>query len=168
MKKILTAALGATLLSAAALPAAAQQEGDMAWGVHAALATDNSNVGLGAKFRYNVTDPIRLEGSFTYFFENDNLSLWDLSADAQWLFPVDEGITLYPLAGLGICNAKLSGLPLSMPIGGVESVSDTDLGLNLGGGADFAVARDTDITAQLKYNTALDQIVFSAGVAFKF
>ncbi len=163
MKKILTAAICMALLTIVATSASAQQKGDMAWGVQAAYSSGDgaSNFGLGAKFRYNVTTPIRLEGSFTYFLESDHLSMWDLSANAQWLFPVADQVTVYPLAGLGVFGAKVD-------VKGFGNESDSELGLNLGGGADFGITDSMAITAELKYNTAYEQLVLSAGVAFKF
>ncbi len=161
MKKILTTVICMAFAAIVAIPATAQQKGDMAWGLQGALATDNSNIGLGAKFRYNVIDPLRLEASFTYFFEKDYYSMWDLSVNAQWLFPVSSGVTLYPMAGLGIMGAKVD-------IDGLGDASDTELGLNLGAGADFAISAKTAITAELKYNTAIEDLIISAGVAFKF
>jgi opacity protein-like surface antigen len=64
-----------------------------------------SNYGIGAKFQYNVTKPIRLEGSFTYFLKKDLISMWDLSVNAHYLFPIADKLTVYPLAGLGLLFA---------------------------------------------------------------
>lgn len=177
MKKILTAVICTTLTVLAANTASAQQKGDMAWGVQGAYTSlegypDNvSFIGLGAKFRYNVMDPLRLEASFTYYLPKDEMSLWDFSADAQWLFPVSDKITLYPAAGLGMYGVKVD-IP-TVDLGefgsyGGGSASDSEFGLNIGGGADFRLSEKTAITAQLKYSTALERIMISAGVAFTF
>jgi len=64
-------------------------------------------LGLGAKFQYNLTAPIRLEGSFTYFLEKNYTSMWDLNANVHYLFPVSNEVTVYPLAGLGIHNTSV-------------------------------------------------------------
>jgi opacity protein-like surface antigen len=165
MQKFFKTAIVAIALTMTAVTANAQQKGDMAWGVQGAFTSlegypDNvSFIGLGAKFRYNVTNPIRLEGAFTYFLPKDEMSLWDFSADAQWLFPVSDKITLYPAAGLGIYGVKID-------MGGFGNASGSEFGLNLGGGADFRISEKTAITTQLKYGTAIDRIVLSAGVAF--
>lgn len=165
MKNIFKIAIAVIAFTTVVFTANAQEKGDMAWGVQGAYTSwegypdDVSMIGLGAKFRYNVTDPIRLEGAFTYFLEKDNVSMWDFSADAQWLFPVAEKVTLYPAAGLGIYGYKAD-------FGSFGSHSDSELGLNLGGGADFRISEKTAITAQLKYNTAIERVVISAGVAF--
>jgi hypothetical protein len=32
------------------------------------------------------------------------MTMWDLSVNGHWLFPLGDKITVYPLAGLGILN----------------------------------------------------------------
>jgi outer membrane protein X len=65
-KRVVLLALVATMSITTAV---AQEKGDKAVGVNLALGLGDSysNYGIGAKFQYNVTKPIRLEGSFTYF-----------------------------------------------------------------------------------------------------
>ncbi len=177
MKKMLTAAICMALTAIVANTASAQQKGDMAWGVQGAYTSlegypDNvSFIGLGAKFRYNVTDPLRLEAAFTYFLPKDKMSLWDFSVDGQWLFPLSDKITLYPAAGIGMYGVKVDIPTIDLgefgSYGGGDA-SDTEFGLNIGGGADFRLSEKAAITAQLKYNTAIERIVLSAGIAFTF
>jgi outer membrane protein X len=171
MKKMLTAAICAALLAIATIPASAQRRGDLAWGVQGAISGESSLIGLGAKLRYNVTDPFRLQGSLTFFPENDYLSAWDFSVDAQWLFPVDANITLYPMAGLGFFNYRFDRRAYDMEEWHEHRghhYSHTHWGLNLGGGADFRVADNMDITLELKYGTAADDLFLAGGVAFHF
>jgi outer membrane protein X len=166
MKNIFKIAIAVIALTTISLTANAQQQGDMAWGVQGAFTSlksypDNvSFLGLGAKFRYNVTDPIRLEAAFTYYLPKDEMNLWDFSVDAQWLYPISDKVTLYPAAGLGIYGQKVSVLGYS--------ASYSWFGLNLGGGADFNINEKTAITAQLKYNTDVKLFVLSAGVVSRF
>jgi opacity protein-like surface antigen len=167
MKNIFKIAIAAIALTSVAFTANAQEKGDMAWGLQGGFTSlegypDNvSFIGLGAKFRYNVTDPIRLEGAFTYFLPKNEMSLWDFSVDAQWLFPISDAVTLYPAAGLGMYGVKVD-------MGGFGNASSSEFGLNIGGGADFAISEKTAITAGLKYSTAIERVVVSAGVAFQF
>jgi len=56
--------------------------------------------GIGGKFRYNLTDPIRIEGAFTYYFPKTesfpllgstfNYHLLDFSVNGHYLFPVSD------------------------------------------------------------------------------
>lgn len=142
----------------------AQEKGDMAAGGNLVLGSGDSftNYGIGAKFQYNVTNPLRLEGSFTYFLKKDNLTMWDLSANAHWLFPVAGKITVYPLAGLGILNYGSSY--------GGYSASSSDIAFNLGGGIDYKLTDKLVLNAELKYKISdqWDRLLLSAGLAYKF
>lgn len=47
------------------------QKGKQAIGFGLNYGTQIESMGLGIKYQYNITDPIRLEPSLNYFFEND-------------------------------------------------------------------------------------------------
>jgi len=149
-----------------ALSASAQQ-GEKAVGGYLTLGTGDeyTNIGIGAKFQYNVTDPLRLEGSFTYFPKIDDISMWDLSANIHCLIPVADQIALYPLGGLSIMNAKYQD--------GKYSDSENAIGVNIGGGIDIKLIDQIVLNFELKYRIGLGELDFnrfcvSAGVVFKF
>jgi len=145
----------------------AQVKGDMAAGAHLALSTGSNagnnytNIGIGAKFQYNVIDPVRLEGSFTYFLENDFLNMWDFSANGHYLIPVAEHITVYPLAGLGIFGTKIDH---------VTPISTSNICINLGVGIDYKLTEKFVFNAELKSKIVNNgnKLILSAGVAYKF
>ena len=144
---------------AMSMVASAQEKGDMAVGGNLVFGTGDSysNFGIGAKFQYNVIDPLRLEGSFTYFFEKDYLSMWDLSVNAHYLFRITDSFNVYPLAGLGILGAS------SGPF------SSTDFAFNIGGGADYKITDNLILNAELKYKFSdLNRFLISAGVTYLF
>jgi outer membrane protein X len=150
----------------------AQEKGDMAAGGNIVLGSGDSftNFGIGGKFQYNVTNPFRLEGSFTYFLKKDYITMWDLSVNGHWLFPVADKITVYPLAGLGILN---HGYDLNLGLeeyGFEDSDSTSDIAFNLGGGIDYQLTDKLILNAELKYKISdhLDRFLISAGLAYKF
>jgi outer membrane protein X len=157
----------ATLMAVASV--FAQEKGDKAAGAGLSIGTGDSytNIGLGAKFQYNVTDPIRLEGAFTYFLKKDYLSMYDLSVYGHYLFPVADKITVYPIVGLGILSSKVSFPDFGFNLG---SATHSDFAFTLGGGVDYAVTDKVLIYADLKYKIAdyMDRMIISAGVAYKF
>ncbi|MCL2502799.1 MAG: porin family protein [Bacteroidales bacterium] len=168
MKNIFKKAAIAAIVLTMSVAAHAQLKGDMAAGGNLVLGTGSSytNIGIGAKFQYNVTDPIRLEGSFTYFLKKDYVTQWDFSVNGHYLFPVADQITVYPLAGLGVYGTKWSidwGL-------GNTSASNTDVCVNLGGGVDFKLTDQLILNAELKYKIVNNwsRLMLSAGVAFRF
>lgn len=80
----------------------------------------------------------------------------DISADVQYLFQISDSWTLYPQAGLS-----------------ANDIGDWSCGINLGGGADFAVARNWDISAGFKWMIQTHQywknpIIINIGAAYKF
>jgi outer membrane protein X len=170
LTRVAIAAIAVLTMSVAA---GAQEKGDMAAGGSLVLGAGDSftNIGIGAKFQYNVTTPIRLEGSFTYFLKKDYLKMWDLSVNGHWLFPLGEKITVYPLAGLGILNY---GYDYSVDFGELGSYgasgSTSDIAFNLGGGLDLKLTDRLVFNAELKYKISdvWDRLLLSAGLVYKF
>lgn len=142
------------------------QKGESALGFNVNYGND-TNVGLGVKYRYNLSDHIRIEPAFNYYFKHDYVSMWDLNANFHYLCPVAENITVYPLAGLGYANATAHLKDLGE---GWENVSDGKITVNLGAGADFQVSSSVKLNLELKYQIVdnYNQLVLSAGVIFAF
>lgn len=143
---------------------ASAQQGDQKIGAQF-LYGNETNVGLGLKYRYNITDRVRVEPAFDYFFKHDHVSAWDLMANFHYLFPVADQFKLYPVAGLGYFRAKGHGSDF-----GGENHSDGRLAVNLGGGVDLKVSSNLTLDLQLKYqiNDLADQLVLSIGASFAF
>ncbi len=154
-----------TALFVMAVSVNAQEKGDMAVGAKFAIGTgdDYTNYGLGVKFQWNFADKVRLEPSFTYFFENDDLRMWDLSLNVHYQFVLSEGINIYPLAGFTIVGAKVD-------IAGVGSNSESEFGINLGVGADFDISKKISLNIEMPYKIVNDfnRFVPSVGIAYKF
>jgi outer membrane protein X len=177
-KKVAIVAIAVLTMNVAAL---AQEKGDMAVGANLAMGTGNgiTNFGLGAKFQYNVLDPLRLDGSFTYFlpktegagFAEAKTSMWDFSVNAHWLLPLGGSLTVYPLAGLGILGVSSS---VEADLGGFgsydASASASEFGFNLGGGIDFKLTEKLILNAEVKYKICgtWSRLLISAGLAYKF
>ena len=80
----------------------------------------------------------------------------DINADVQYLFRVADAWSVYPLAGVS-----------------VNDIGGWSCGINVGGGADFSVAENWDITAGIKWmiQTAKfhpNPIIISVGATYKF
>ena len=111
MKKLLFVLTAIMCLSVVSVNA--QSKGDMAAGVNLNLGFaygndmttedggDFSNIGIGAKFQYNITDPIRLEAAFNKFLKKDYISMYDFMVNAHYLFGIGN-LTVYPAVGLGV------------------------------------------------------------------
>jgi outer membrane protein X len=158
----------------------AQEKGDIAVGGKLETGSGDglANIGLGGKFQYNVTNPLRLEGSATYFFPkkwraegsimSSKVSMWDFSANAQYLFFLSDKFVLYPLAGLSLFSAETK---IENTHNGVwHNSSTSEAGLNIGGGIDVKITDNLVFNAELKYKTGSDwgRTLVSAGLMYRF
>lgn len=139
---------------------ASAQKGKMAVGGNLLYGTEINSVGLGAKFQYGILDHLRGEASFNYYFQNKGFRMWDLNANAHYLFDITEKFRAYPLAGLTVVNKSYADVDDSI----------TRFGLNLGGGCDYNINENWRVNAEFKYSivSTIDQAVFSLGAVYKF
>lgn len=156
MKKFLVLMIVAALGCGVAMA----QKGQMAVGGNLLYGTEINMVGLGAKFQYGITNEIRGEASFNYYFRNKGFHMWDLNVNAHYLFDIAPKFRAYPLAGLTVVNKGYNDTD--------ESI--TRFGLNLGGGCEYDVASNVTINAEFKYSivSTIDQAVFGIGAVYKF
>jgi hypothetical protein len=126
MRKLLGAvALAGMLL----VPAAANAQ--LTVGPMAAYHDDNVNFGIGgfADIAVPSLDPnLSIMPSVMFYFPDDPFSFWEVNGDVLYRFEVspDTPVLPFAMAGLNIATAGIDGGP-----------SNTDIGLNLGGGIGF-------------------------------
>lgn len=165
MKKNLISFVCMALFVIMSVGAMAQQKGDMAVGGHLAFGTGESysNMGVGARFQWNAADKIRLEPSFTFFLKKDFVSMWDISANVHYLFPMSDKLILYPSAGIGMMGVTVDIL-------GLTTYSSSEVNLNVGGGVEFRLTEALSLIGELKYNIAgnWNHATLFAGVAYRF
>jgi outer membrane protein X len=165
LKKAVIIMIAAVAMSVSAV---AQQQGDKAVGGNLIISTYSSHgqsynrVGIGAKFFYNVTNPIRLAGEFDYFLKKDNVTGWDISAYGHYIFQVADQIWVYPSAGIGVAGGKYS-------YGGYSNTNN-DLAISLGGGADYELASNLHLNTELRLKLidGTNHFNIVIGLAYKF
>lgn len=152
-EKILLTAIVALF---AVTAASAQDKGNWALGPRMNIYTNTGDavVGLGAFGRYSFTDNWRIEPSLMALLHS-GCSI-DISVDAQYVFHLGEGWSVYPAVGFT-----------------ANDIGKWAAGLNIGGGFDFEVARNWDLSAGLKWQPMFDDwrknpVVISIGAAYKF
>lgn len=152
------------VIAFSAIGMSAQSQGEMAIGVDLGVAPcfikggNITNFGLGAKFRYNVTDPIRLEADLEYWLKNKQFSVFDVSANIQYVVGVADKWTVYPTAGIGIGHVALSGLSWDKFL------------FNVGIGTDYELTRNLSIGAEMKYQYMQDfsRLPIQVGLTYRF
>lgn len=150
--------------------------GGLALGSKSALSnTGASALGVGINFGgdYFVTDIISISPSYTFFFKSTysetisgttielSIKTSSFNIDGKYYF-LTEAVNVYGLLGLSIASAEVTFDFFGTPI----SASSTDLGINIGGGADYVLSDKMYLNGQLKYNSPLEQIVINLGVGF--
>lgn len=171
------------------LCASAQEKGDMAVGLNLGVApclesgASLTNFGVGAKFQYNVTNPIRLEADVDYWFKDKGLDIFDVSANAHYLFNLSDKFTVYPLVGVGYARVggdieveyDYDADDYPYPYGYDDDVIEGSASLsrflfNVGVGAQYALSDKLSIGAEVKYQYIKDfsRLPISIGVTYKF
>lgn len=166
------------------------QKGDKSVGVNLSYGTEISNLGIGVKGNYGLTDNIRVEAGFDYFLEKDGMKFWDINVNAHYLFPLSDKLKVYPLAGISFSHFNAGSV---VSIDGIDSFEDyqeafgegvsredydeslgaslssSKFGVNLGAGVQYDLDAKWAINGEVKYQLISDfnQAVFSVGLVYK-
>lgn len=145
---------------------ASAQKGSKAVGFNLGYGTEVETLSLGVKGLYGITDRIEGEASFNYFLKSNGWTMWNINADAHYLFPLQEKLTVYPIAGLSYVHVGFDYEDEFVEASG----SDGKIGLNLGGGIRYNVTNNIDLNAEIKYQivSVYDQLLLSVGVVYNF
>lgn len=159
MKKLMT--LVVMLVIGLTTAFAQPSSGDKGIGINLNYASETS-FGIGTKFQYNLTNHVRIEPEFNYYFKHDYVSFWDLGVNFHYLFPVASDVNIYPAVGIGYANAKVSD--------DGWSASDGKFNAKFGVGADFMLSPNLKLNIEPKYQLVdgFDQFVISAGLTYMF
>lgn len=163
MKKVLFTVLLATVVS---LTASAQTRvgGLLGYG------SEIESLALGAVGEFMIKENMGISPQVVFFFGKKQgdvkSSMWEINGNFNYYF-LQENIDLYGILGLNIASYKVKYDGPALP-GFSASASDTEIGLNLGLGANFPVSNDSILPfAELKYVISdFDQLAIFAGVKF--
>lgn len=141
----------------------AQEVGDIRLGAKLSYITiEGADLGIGIVGDYQFTESIIGSVNYNYFLADEFLGLSTINLDGLYTFGGD-GIRPYVLAGLNIATVSVN-----FDLFGVsEKVSNTEIGINLGGGAELPLSDKMAAFGELKYALAsIDELVISAGLKF--
>lgn len=127
-------------------------------GVMLGYGTEVEQLGLGVNGEFNVNSKVSIAPSFVYWFV-DNASVWEFNANANYYFTKAGSADFYGLAGVNMFSVKAD-------IEGADRHSE--VGLNLGAGANFNVGKSWEPFTELKFVIGdEDQLGLFFGVKFK-
>lgn len=155
------------------------QKGEKAAGINLNFGTTANSVGLGAKFQYGLTDKIRIEPSLTYYFGGNGM--FDVTANAHYLFNVTPKINIYPLAGIGLYMYSYKTIEDDAsenisedsyePTLKTSNETDTEFKFNFGAGAEYDITKCISAGLELRYEVitgGYSQFVVGIGAKYKF
>jgi len=121
-------------------------------------------LGLQANGTFNFTGNIRGALDIGFFFADDagdlETSFWTINTNGHYLIPGIPKANVYGLAGLNFATTSVEG---NTAFGSIDD-STTELGLNLGGGAELPLG-GVNIFSEVKYVVGdADQLVLTGGV----
>jgi len=137
----------------------------------------DNDLGLRVDGYYGITPEIRIGGDFTFYLPKSveqttfggttietTSTVWELNLNGHYIFYDEDNLSIYGLGGINI-----TGLSTESEGGGSsQSNSNSEAGLNLGGGLDYGMDFGT-IFGEVKLGNLggdADQFVIGAGVRF--
>jgi len=90
---------------------------------------------------------------------SDTIDYLSVNANVRYYFPTGGSVDLFGLGGLGFVRVKVD-------LGPLGSVSNTEFGLNLGGGAEIPLSDNLKGVGMLVFNTEGSQIKIMGGVTY--
>jgi opacity protein-like surface antigen len=161
MKKILFVTLLAGVIS---LTASAQTP--VRIGGLLGYGSEIESLALGGIGEFMIKDNMGISPSIVVFFgkkqRNIKTSMWEINGNFNYYFLMDQ-VDLYGIAGLNIASIKVKSDYVQFDY---ISYSNTEVGLNIGMGANFKVSNDKIIPfAEIKYVISnYDQLCIFGGV----
>ena len=123
--------------------------------------TDYERFGIGLEGRYGLTDKIRLAPDVVFFFPNNHTTGLDINLNAHYVFDIQDGLSLYPLAGIAFINNRWSY--------DGDSDAASDFGFNLGAGASYDLNDKNYLNFEFKYTFQdVDCAAFMLGYGVRF
>ena len=173
--------LGSLLLAAAvAFGTSSEAQAQFTFGPGAAF-HDDADFGIGVWFATplpSLHEQVSLTGSFIYFFPDGgsdlgvggsiDVSYWELNPGLAYSFVTESTVTPFVAAGLNIARGSVDyDGPLDDLIDLDVGVSDTEIGLNVGGGIRTMLGESiTGVAAARLELGGGDGFVIEAGIGF--
>lgn len=161
MKKILL--IVAIMFAGLSTAMAQTEKGEMGAGLNLLYGTEIGNLGVGAKYRYAISDEMRAEAAVDYLFKHNHKAMFDANVNFEYLLPVQSAdIVTYPILGVGF-GSKHKCHP--------ENKNQGIVGINAGWGAEYNITEKASVTLEAQYqffNQHCTQLLVGVGLVHKF
>lgn len=126
----------------------------------------DNDLGIKLDGIYTINEDFRAGANLGFYFPHEQngfeQTVWELNFNGNYLFYSEEELLLYGLGGINITSISFD----QSNQGYSASGSDSEFGLNIGGGLEYGVGFG-DLFAELKYVISdADQLAVGAGVRF--
>jgi Outer membrane protein beta-barrel domain len=143
----------------------AQAQSGIKLGGHVGYATDISSIGFGIDGVYDINEKFSAAANFTYYPESDFLTWSSIDLNAHYNLGDTDGLNYYALGGIDILMVKFEA---DLGMFGTVKTSDTNIGLNLGGGSTYSLSDKFDLFGEARYTVGnANYMNFRAGVLYK-
>ncbi|BES61302.1 outer membrane protein [Dysgonomonas capnocytophagoides] len=164
MKKLL---LSIALLAGTLGVFAQSEQGEKSLIGHIGVQSDPGRFLIGAQGRYVIADHIRIAPDASFIFPKNKITGLDLNLNVHYVLDVDNQVSVYPLAGIAMQNARYSGETIAGEKRGSDSF--TNWGFNLGAGGSYNLSSNTFVNLEMKYTFSdADCFTFALGYGVKF
>lgn len=146
----------------------AQNSGGLTFGGGITYGFELEEVGIQATGTYAIHDNIRIGTDFIYWISDDDnafgasisSTLFEINVNLHYLFYNNNNLIIYAIGSIGMHQANVS---FDVPEVGSDSVSDTELGLAFGGGAEYDLGPIIFYLEPRFFISGFDQLAISAG-----
>lgn len=169
MKKLLlTIALAVFAVSSYAQT----QPGEKSLIIKGEYKTEAKQFGIGVGGRYGLIENLRIAPDAVFMFPKDKTIGLDINVNAEYVFTLEDGMSIYPLAGLNMYNGHHSGKTYFKGTAAEfksSSNSFTEFGFNIGCGFDYNLSDTNFLNAQFTYTfNDWDYATFAIGYGIRF
>lgn len=134
---------------------------DIAVGAGFNYATCFDQLGIGAKVQVGITPNWRIEPEVVYYFQNRNVSDFQINCNAHYVFNITSKFSIYPFAGLSYSSWSYDYN---------DKTAVSRFGANIGGGIEYRIINNIGLFAEERAQIISDfsQSMTSVGVKFHF
>lgn len=139
---------------------------DILAGLGFSYGTAAKTIGLQIRGDVDITDQWGGSLNFIPYFKSGS-TYWEVNFDGHYMFLDADPWSAYALAGLNLSTVGVKGVNV---VGvNIPGLNTTKVGLNLGGGARYAILDNVVLYGEIKYIiSSFDQLVISVGGLYRF